>query len=195
METRVVSCPLQQVLGDRRAVERKPEAENFHPDAQAHFPFILAVARLAARANSGRAGMVDCPISLSTADLPPPGSAVAIYARSACAPQGAEHSETASQIDQLSEVARRHKWHVALVAADAGQSGASLEREGLQALIKAASSGQFDHVLVMETTRLSRLIADLHVLQKAVFEPRGIRVITIEAGGAEVSKPPQLYLL
>lgn len=139
--------------------------------------------------------MVDHPISLSIADLPPPGSAVAIYARSACAPQGAEHSETASQINQLSEVARLHKWNVALVAADAGKSGASLEREGMQALIKAASSGGFDHVLVMETTRLSRSIADLHVLQEAVFEPRGIRVITIEAGGAEVSKPPQFYLL
>lgn len=135
--------------------------------------------------------MVDRLISLSIADWPPPGSAVAIYARSACAPQGEEHSETASQIDQLSEVARRHKWHVALVAADAGKSRASLEREGLQTLIKAASSGQFDHVLVTETARLSRSIADLHALEKAVFEPCGICVITIEAGGAEVSKPPQ----
>lgn len=131
------------------------------------------------------------PFPLSIADLPPPKSAVAIYARSACAPQGKECSETASQINRLSEVARLHKWHVALVAADAGKSGASLERDGMQALIEAAYSGWFDHVLVTETTRLSRSIADLHALQEAVFEPRAIRVITIGARGAEVSKPPQ----
>ena len=48
----VVSPLLQQVLDYRQAVEREREAENFHPDAQALFPFMLAVARLAARANS-----------------------------------------------------------------------------------------------------------------------------------------------
>lgn len=49
----VVSPLLQQVLDYRQAVERELEAENFHPDALALFPFMLAVARLAARADSG----------------------------------------------------------------------------------------------------------------------------------------------
>lgn len=52
MEARVVSSLLQQVLDYRQAIEREREAENFHPDAQALFPFMLAVARLAARADS-----------------------------------------------------------------------------------------------------------------------------------------------
>lgn len=48
METCVASSLLQQVPDYRQAVEREREAENFHPDSQTPFPFILA-----ARADSG----------------------------------------------------------------------------------------------------------------------------------------------
>lgn len=52
METDMAVSPLlQQVLDYRQAIER--EAETFHPDARALYPFMVAVTRLAARADSG----------------------------------------------------------------------------------------------------------------------------------------------
>lgn len=53
MEASVVSSLLQQVPDYRQSVEREREAVKRHPDAQALFPFMAAVARLAARADSG----------------------------------------------------------------------------------------------------------------------------------------------
>lgn len=54
MEASVVSSLLQQVLDYRQSVEREREAVNFHPDVQALFPFMSAVARLTARADTGK---------------------------------------------------------------------------------------------------------------------------------------------
>jgi site-specific DNA recombinase len=90
--------------------------------------------------------------------------------------------------DQLA-VARRyaesHGWHVLAehVYTDAAISGASLEREGIQALLAAAARRPlpFDVLLVDDSSRVARDLADaVRVLQQLKFF--GVRVIYISQG-------------
>jgi site-specific DNA recombinase len=96
--------------------------------------------------------------------------------------------QRATSIDDQVAVARRfateRSWTVGHVYSDAGISGASLEgRAGLQALLAAAAQKprRFDVVLVDDTSRISRDIADaIRVMQQLTFW--GIRVIYISQG-------------
>ena len=121
--------------------------------------------------------------------MPPAGTSVAIYARTASVIQGEERRGVSSQTDRLAGIARHYGWPVVFVAEDGGNSGASSEREGLQMLIEAAPSGRFDYVLVTDAARLSRSIVGLHALHK-VFTSCGVRIITAEAGHIDAFSRP-----
>lgn len=65
-------------------------------------------------------------------------------------------------------------WVIHKIYTDAGFSGASLERPGLQALIKDAEDKKIDMVLVYKLDRLSRSQKDTLFLIEDVFDKHGV---------------------
>jgi DNA invertase Pin-like site-specific DNA recombinase len=83
---------------------------------------------------------------------------VAIYLRVSTSKQ-----ETSNQRRELEAVARRSGWQVVKVYEDAGISGAKGrdQRPGLDALLKAVNSKEFDMVATWSVDRLGRSLTDL----------------------------------
>ena len=72
-------------------------------------------------------------------------------------------------------------WEVYKYYSDAGISGASLYREGIQALLKDAMNGKFDIVLCEALDRLSRDQEDIaHIYKRMVFA--GVKIFTLSEG-------------
>ena len=82
------------------------------------------------------------------------GRRVAIYARYSSDLQS--DSSVEDQVRLCSELAKSNAWEVFDHYADAGLSGASLMRPGIQALITDALDGKFDVVLAEALDRISR---------------------------------------
>ncbi len=104
---------------------------------------------------------------------------VAIYAR-----YSSDLQSDASIEDQLrlcTEKAKAEGWDIVEVYSDAGISGASLMRPGIQSLISAAMNGAFDIVLCEALDRLSRALPDISGLyQRMNFA--GCKIITLSEG-------------
>jgi DNA invertase Pin-like site-specific DNA recombinase len=83
---------------------------------------------------------------------------VAIYLRVSTSKQ-----ETTNQRRELEAVARRSGWQVVKVYEDAGISGAKGrdQRPGLDALLKAVNTKEFDMVATWSVDRLGRSLTDL----------------------------------
>ena len=83
---------------------------------------------------------------------------VAIYLRVSTSKQ-----ETSNQRRELEAVAKRSSWQVVKVYEDAGISGAKGrdQRPGLDALLKAVNSKEFDMVATWSVDRLGRSLTDL----------------------------------
>jgi DNA invertase Pin-like site-specific DNA recombinase len=83
---------------------------------------------------------------------------VAIYLRVSTSKQ-----ETSNQRRELEAVARRSGWQVVKVYEDAGISGAKGrdQRPGLDALLKAVNTREFDMVATWSVDRLGRSLTDL----------------------------------
>ena len=83
---------------------------------------------------------------------------VAIYLRVSTSKQ-----ETSNQRRELEAVAKRSGWQVVKVYEDAGISGAKGrdQRPGLDALLKAVNSKEFDMVATWSVDRLGRSLTDL----------------------------------
>ena len=60
------------------------------------------------------------------------------------------------QIERMKKYCESRDWMVYKIYTDSGFSGASLERPGLQAMIKDVEDGKVDMVLVYKLDRLSR---------------------------------------
>lgn len=94
---------------------------------------------------------------------------VALYPRVSTTEQANEGYSIGEQIERLEKYCEAMNWHVYKIYTDPGYSGASLERPGLQALIKDVKAGKVDKVVVYKLDRLSRSQKDTLYLIEDVF--------------------------
>ena len=85
---------------------------------------------------------------------------VSLYARVSTDMQAEEGHSLDAQIHEMREFAAARQWQVVAEWQDAGASGSSMNRPGLQALLQAVRQRETDVILVHETSRLSRSIFD-----------------------------------
>lgn len=105
---------------------------------------------------------------------------IAIYARFS----SSDLQNSASIEDQLrlcSEKAKAEGWKIINCYSDAGISGASLMRPGIQSLIQASMNGEFDIVLCEALDRLSRDQEDIAGIYKRM-EFADVKIITLSEG-------------
>ena len=104
---------------------------------------------------------------------------VGIYAR-----YSSDLQSDASIEDQLrncTEKAQAKKWKIINCYSDAGISGSTLMRPGIQSLLNAAMRGEFDILLTEALDRLSRDQEDIAGIFKRM-EFSGIKIITLSEG-------------
>jgi len=104
---------------------------------------------------------------------------IAIYARYSSDLQNQASIE--DQIRLCSERAKSQGWNISNCYTDAGISGASLIRPGIQALIQNAMAGQFDILLTEALDRLSRDQEDIAGLYKRMAFA-GVKIVTLSEG-------------
>ncbi len=104
---------------------------------------------------------------------------VSIYARYSSDLQSDASIE--DQIRVCSEKANSENWKIMNCYTDAGISGASLMRPGIQSLISASMRGEFDIVLTEALDRLSRDQEDIAGIYKRM-EFAGVKIITLSEG-------------
>lgn len=104
---------------------------------------------------------------------------IALYARSA-RPEADDPNAVPTQLAVLRSHAAAQGWPVAdaYVFADAGASGATLDRPGLAALRQAVESGAVKRVIVTDLDRLARSPALAAELMDA-FAAHGCAVVTV----------------
>jgi site-specific DNA recombinase len=105
----------------------------------------------------------------------------AIYARYSSDKQSA--SSITDQIRKCTEYARAHGWEIldSQIFSDEAISGATAERAGLKRLLAAATSKSFDIVLIDDTSRLSRKLADsINLFDRLLFA--GVRIVFVSQG-------------
>jgi site-specific DNA recombinase len=85
-----------------------------------------------------------------------PQERVALYARVSSQMQVEDGISIAAQLAEMREFAVKRNWAVTAEFVDAGLSGQTLERQGLQSMLSAVRAGSIDVVLVHELSRLSR---------------------------------------
>ena len=81
---------------------------------------------------------------------------VAAYARVSTEMQAEDGLSIAAQFAEIREFATARGWTVVTEFVDAGISGQTLDRPGLQSMLTAAEQGAFDILIVHELSRLSR---------------------------------------
>ncbi|MBK6897602.1 MAG: recombinase family protein [Alphaproteobacteria bacterium] len=108
-----------------------------------------------------------------------PGKRVALYARYSSDLQS-DHS-IEDQVRLCTERAKAEGWTIVEHYSDAGLSGASLMRPGIQALIRDALAGQFDIVLAEALDRLSRDQEDIAGIYKRL-QFAGVAMWTLSEG-------------
>ena len=89
-------------------------------------------------------------------DTRPGSERVAAYVRVSTEMQAEEGLSITAQLNEIREFATARNWTVTSEFVDAGISGQTLVRPGLQSLLTAAEQGAFDIVIVHELSRLSR---------------------------------------
>lgn len=107
------------------------------------------------------------------------GKRVAIYARYSSDLQSASSIE--DQVRLCTSQARSKSWELVNCYTDAGLSGASLMRPGIQALIADALAGKFDIVLAEALDRVSRDQEDIAGVYKRM-EFAGVKIVTLSEG-------------
>jgi len=85
---------------------------------------------------------------------------VALYTRVSTSMQVEEGFSLDQQLREMHEFARQKGWEVVAEYIEAGQSGTTMDRPQLEALLQAAEEGAFDILLVHELSRLSRSVYD-----------------------------------
>jgi DNA invertase Pin-like site-specific DNA recombinase len=103
----------------------------------------------------------------------------AIYARYSSDLQSASSIE--DQLRLCAELADNRSWQVVEQYTDAGLSGASLMRPGIQALVADALSGKFDILVAEALDRISRDQEDIAGVYKRM-EFAGVEIVTLSEG-------------
>ena len=83
--------------------------------------------------------------------------------------------------------AKRHDWEVELHFEDRAISGASKDRPGFQAMLKAARDGKFDVLLVDDLSRFSRDDIETKTIIRR-FKYQGLRIIGVSDGYDSAAK-------
>ena len=78
------------------------------------------------------------------------------------------------QIERMKKYCESKDWFVYKIYTDSVQTGADMDRPGLQSLIKDCQAGKFDMVLVYKLDRLSRSQKDTLYLIEDVFEKNNV---------------------
>ncbi len=86
------------------------------------------------------------------------------YVRVSTEEQAAEGLSMAAQADRLADYCRARGWTLAALYRDAGVSGRTLERPGIQAALEALEAGEADVLLALKLDRLTRSVVGLHEL-------------------------------
>jgi site-specific DNA recombinase len=115
---------------------------------------------------------------------------VAIYARSAVLE---EDNSSEARIHQCMEYCQQAFGAVATIFRDDGASGLTLDRQGLQSLIRAVETGKINVVVVWNVDRLSRRPADRALLLDKLHR-YGAELHSLQVGGRVTSWMPQSVL-
>ena len=102
-----------------------------------------------------------------------------LYSRYSSDLQSASSIE--DQVRLCEERAQKENWEIVNSYSDAGVSGASLMRPGIQMLLSDALAGKFDIVVAEALDRLSRDQADIAGLYKRL-EFAGVKIVTLSEG-------------
>lgn len=78
------------------------------------------------------------------------------------------------QIDRMKKYCESKDWMIYKIYTDSVQTGADMDRPGLQSMIKDCEAGKFDMVLVYKLDRLSRSQKDTLYLIEDVFEKNNV---------------------
>src|SRR5215211_5787922 len=105
-----------------------------------------------------------------------------LYARVSTDEQARSGFSLAQQIEALKDYAAREGYEVLDEVQDPGQSGASLERPGMDRVRDLVASGGVDLVLAQDRDRFAREPA-YHYLLKREFEEHGTRIRALNDRG------------
>ena len=86
------------------------------------------------------------------------------YVRVSTEEQAAEGLSLAAQAERLADYCSARGWTLAALYRDAGVSGRTLERPGLQAALEALEAGEAEVLLALKLDRLTRSVVGLHEL-------------------------------
>jgi len=104
---------------------------------------------------------------------------VATYVRVSTQEQAKHGYSVAEQSERLEKYCEARGWSLVASYADPGQSGAYMDRAGLQRLIRDVQVGAFDTVLVWKLDRLSRSQKDCMFMVEDVFLKNRIDFISM----------------
>src|SRR5918997_3932894 len=107
-----------------------------------------------------------------------------LYTRVSTDEQARTGYSLAQQLEALREYAAREGYEVLEEIADAGQSGASLERPGLDRVRDLVAGGGVSVVLAQDRDRFAREPA-YHYLLRREFEEHGIKIHALNERGDE----------
>jgi site-specific DNA recombinase len=113
----------------------------------------------------------------------PPESRVANYVRVSTEEQK-EGWSPKDQDDTLKEVARENGWRVVSVCQDLGDSGAFLDRVGMDEARDLAEAGGIDAVIALYRSRIGRKNSHVEFLRKW-FKDRGVKLIALNTQNDE----------
>src|ERR671911_1977656 len=105
-----------------------------------------------------------------------------LYARVSTDEQARSGYSLAQQIEALRACAAREGYEVLEEVSDAGQSGASLERPGMDRVRDLVASGGVSAVLAQDRDRFAREPAYLYILKKE-FEEHGCALRALNSQG------------
>lgn len=116
---------------------------------------------------------------------------VALYIRVSTGMQARDGLSLDVQLRELMEYAARKGWIVVGKYIDAGVSGGTLQRPGLQRMLSDMAEGLFDTVIALDSSRLSRDATDfLQLLEQ--FQDYGIRPVFLQEPEPDISTPEGL---
>ncbi len=110
---------------------------------------------------------------------------IATYARFSTAKQ--RDASIEDQVRNCRNYAERHNWKIIHNFEDRGISGASKERPGFLAMLKASGAGDFDTLLVDDLSRFSRDDIETKTLIRR-FKYQGLRIIGVSDGYDSATK-------
>lgn len=103
----------------------------------------------------------------------------ALYIRVSTPEQAKEGYSVGEQQERLTALAKARGWQVIKVYADPGETGANMDRPGLQRMLSDIRAGLVDLVVVYKLDRLSRSQKDTLHLIEDVFLPNGVNFASL----------------